>query len=176
MQQNKWDIIFEQIYSDYYLPLCVYAQSFVADADEAEEIVQGIILKMWEQKENLESIQSLKSYLYRSVRNTCLNYIKHKKIEARYKQQAWLELKEIEADFVNPYTNVELKEEIERAVESLPERCRQVFEMSRYEGRKNREISEVLGISIKAVEANITRALQNVRQKLDTYMKSYKDK
>ncbi len=174
IQNGNWDAVFETIYSQYYTGLCTYAHSFIPDADEAEEIVQGIILKMWEQKENLENIISLKSYLFRSVKNTCLNYIKHQKLEEKYREKAWVELKKIEADFIDPYHNTELEHHISEAIKELPERCREVFEMSRFEGKKNKEISDYFNISIKAVEANITRALSILRKKVGEYMQTEK--
>lgn len=169
---NSLDSIFETIYAQYYTGLCTYANNFILDADEAEEIVQGIILKMWEQKENIENINSLKSYLFRSVKNTCLNQIKHQKLEEKYREKAWVELKKIEADFIDPYHNTELESQINEAIQDLPERCREVFEMSRFEGKKNKEISEHFDISVKAVEANITRALTILRKKISEYMKT----
>lgn len=171
---KKWDSIFETIYNQYYKGLCNYAYNFIPDVDEAEEIVQSIILKLWEQKENLEAIQSMKSYLYRSVKNTCLNYIKHQKLENKYKEKAWTDLKQIETEFIDPYHNTELETQINQAINELPERCREVFELSRFEGKKNKEISEHLDISIKAVEANITRALSTLRKKVAEYMQTEK--
>lgn len=173
MQSNRdWEAYFESIYVQYYSSLCVFAKTFVNDNDEAEEIVQGIILKLWEQKESLLEIISLKSYLYRAVRNTCLNYIKHQKIESQYRDSSWIKLKEIESDFIDPYQNTELEEHINEAIAELPERCREVFELSRFDGLKNKEISEKLTISVKAVEANITRALSSLRKKIELYIHS----
>ena len=173
IQANQdWEQYFELIYVHYHASLCVFAKSFVNDIDEAEEIVQNVILKLWEQKESLYKIISLKSYLYRAVRNTCLNYIKHQKIVQQYKDAAWIKLKEIESDFVNPYQNTELEEHINNAIAELPERCREVFELSRFDGLKNKEISAKLSISVKAVEANITRALSSLRKKIEAYTHS----
>lgn len=171
---RDWELFFESIYIQYYSGLCAFAKSFVLDSDEAEEIVQGIILKLWEQKETSYEIVSMKSYLYRAVRNTCLNYIKHQKIQSQYKDASWIKLKEIESDFIDPYQNTELEEHIQEAINSLPERCREVFEMSRFDGLKNKEISEKLDITVKAVEANITRALSSLRKNISKYLQSEK--
>ncbi|MFO7869228.1 MAG: RNA polymerase sigma-70 factor [Bacteroidales bacterium] len=171
-EEQKWETFFESIYTQYYTDLCVFAQSFVYDRDESEEIVQSIILKLWEHKENAAEIKSLKSYLYRSVRNTCLNYIKHEKIKHQYQDTSWIKLKEIESNFIDPYQKTELEEHITNAISSLPERCREVFEMSRFDGLKNKEISNQLDISVKAVEANITRALSSLRKKCKEFINS----
>lgn len=169
---QDWEKFFQSIYTQYYPGLCIFAKTFLYDRDEAEEIVQGVILKLWEQKEAISEIQSLKSYLYRAIRNTCLNYIKHQKLESKYRDSAWVELKKIESDFIDPYQNTELEEHISGAIQELPERCKEVFNMSRFEGLKNKEISEKLDISVKAVEANITRALSFLRKKIGSYLQS----
>ena len=167
---HNWELYFESIYKKYYSCLCAYAKTFVYDNDDAEEIVQGIILKLWEQKETTQNITSIKSYLYRAVKNTCINYIKHKKIQNQYKDASWIQLKEIESEFSDPYQKTELEEHIQEAISALPDRCKEVFEMSRFDGLKNKEISEKLDISIKAVEANITRALSSLRKKMSHYL------
>jgi RNA polymerase sigma-70 factor (ECF subfamily) len=171
-ESQDWEAFFEKIYLQFYASLCVFAKSFVYDDDEAEEIVQSIILKLWEHKESTAEITSLKSYLYRAVRNTCLNHIKHEKIKNQYQDTSWIKLKEIESEFIDPYQNTELEEHINEAIFNLPERCREVFEMSRFDGLKNKEISEKLDISVKAVEANITRALATLRKKINNYIHS----
>jgi len=143
---------------------------FIDDRDDAEEIVQDIIFKLWQQKELLESIKSLKAYLFRSVHNRCLNFIKHELHKEKYIDKAWGELKKIELENFEDMQNRELEEKLNNAIHALPERCREVFLLSRFEGKKNKEISEQLGISVKAVEANITRALVSVREKLKSYL------
>jgi RNA polymerase sigma-70 factor (ECF subfamily) len=169
---QEWEDYFQSIYTDYYPALCIFAKTFIYDIDESEEIVQGVVLKLWEQKESIKGIQSIKSYLYRAVRNTCLNYIKHQKLENRYRDSAWVELKKVESDFIDPYQNTELEEHLNSAIQELPDRCKEVFEMSRFDGLKNKEISDKLDISIKAVEANITRALSSLRKKIAIYLQS----
>jgi len=162
--ERKWENYFQKLYTKHYAPLCVYATSIVQDDDEAEEMVQSVILKLWEQKESLESIALMKAYLYRAVKNTCLNHLKHKRIAAIYADSAYDELKEMEASHVDPFLTAELQVRINDAIQALPDRCREVFELSRFENKKNKEISEMLDISIKAVEANITRALLTLKK------------
>lgn len=163
--------VFAEIYRKYYGDLCMYAMRFISDEDEAEEIVQEIIYKLWEQKEQLHTIQSLKSYLFRSVHNRCLNHIKHQAHKNKYSDRAYVEMKKIELETVEDYQNKELEEKVQHAINELPDRCKEVFKMSRFDGKKNKEISEDLGISVKAVEANITRALSSLRESLDKYLK-----
>ena len=167
----EFEKLFAEIYRKYYGDLCMYALRFINDEDESEEIVQEIIFKLWEQKEQLQAVNSLKSYLFRSVHNRCLNYIKHQAHKNKYSDRAYTEMKKIELEAVEDYQNKELEEKVQKAIDDLPDRCKEVFRMSRFDGKKNKEISEDLGISVKAVEANITRALSSLRESLNKYLK-----
>lgn len=167
---SDFEFLFEEIYRLYYVELCVFAQRYLQSPEDSEEIVQDVIFKLWENKDSVESIQSVKAYLYTSVRNKCLNALKHIKIQDRYRGEAWLELKRIESENYEDSSAVELQEKISESIEILPERCREVFMMSRSEGMKNKDISKKLGITVKAVEANISRALSSLRVSLKEYL------
>jgi len=167
---NNFELLFEDIYKRYYVELCMFAQRFIPLAEEAEEIVQDVIYKLWENKESIDSIQSVRSYLYTSVRNKSLNLLKHKKIEEKYRDEAWIELKSIENAVYEEASANELQEKISHSIDELPDRCREVFLLSRTEGLKNKDISERLGITVKAVEANISRALSSLRLSLKEYL------
>lgn len=169
-ETNNQELIFKSIYEKYYSELCLYARKFVADDEEAEEIVQNIIVKLWDQKDRINEIQSISSYLFRFVRNHCLNYIKHQKYIDAYKDSSWIELKRIETEQYTELTNFEIQKQVIDAIEALPERCREVFEMSRFDGLKYKEIADQLGITVKAVEANISRALTSLRKSLKEYL------
>lgn len=164
------ELMFQSIYDTYYTELCLFAKRFVYSDEESEEIVQGVIVRLWTQREKILQIQSVRSYLYTSVRNHCLNYIKHQKYVDAYRDSARHELKEIESEGADEFLNFEVKEKIEVAINDLPERCREVFEMSRFDGLKYREIADQLGITVKAVEANISRALSSLRKSLREYL------
>lgn len=170
-KDKETEQIFADIYRKHYSELCIYALRFIKDEDEAEEIVQEIIFKLWEQRDQLDAVNSLRSYLYRSVHNRCLNYIKHQLHKTKYSDKAYLEMKKLELESAEDYNNKELEEKVHTAIGNLPDRCKEVFQLSRFEGKKNKEISEQLGISVKAVEANITRALTSLRESLDKYLK-----
>jgi len=165
-----YEKVFFDIYHKHYEELCYYAYRFLKDRDEAEEIVQDIIFKLWEQKELLDSVNSIRSYLYRSVYNRCLNFIKHQTHKDKYADKAWIELKKLEMSSHEEYQTRELEQKIHEAINTLPDRCKEVFQLSRLDGKKNKEISEQLGISLKAVEANITRALSSLRENLKQYL------
>lgn len=161
---------FEMFFKTYYQPLCNYAYSFIQDRDEAEEIVQSTFLSVWEKKDSLDIKTSLKSYLYTMVRNTSLNVIKHEKIKQKYVGQA-LTVNERSYDGVaQAVLSSELEERIHQAMQILPEQCRLVFKLSRFEELKYAEIAEQLGISIKTVENHMGKALKIMREQLRDYL------
>ncbi len=162
--------IFEEVFRKYYQSLCHYANNILKDSDEAEEIVQNLFFSLWEKRASLEINISLKSYLYRSVHNHCLNRIKHLKIREEYVQYS-------NNYYENSYESVnqavmgnELEAKIKAAIEKLPEQCRLVFKMSRFEELKYNEIAEQLGISVKTVENQIGKALKVLRAELIDYL------
>ena len=107
----------------------------------------------------------MNAYLYRMVQNRCLNYLKHKKVESEYVNYLAKHnmLTEIPASAQNPYFQKELEEQVQNAIASLPEKCREVFKMSRFEQLKNKEIAEQLNVSPKTVERHMTIALDKLR-------------
>lgn len=163
---QEWNSLFESIYKQHYKKLCVFANSYTSDEDEAEEIVQRVITKLWEQRDSYDSIENLNSYLFRSVKNHCLNTISHKKIEEKYQSEAWNELKLMEIKAIEDNLQEEKEQKLKKAIDELPERCQDVLKLSKFEGLKNKEIAEKLQISVKAVEANITRAFSALRKAL----------
>ena len=163
---QEWNIIFESIYKDFYSPLCAFASSMMHDDDEAEEIVQRTMTKLWEQRDKLNEIENLKSYLFRAVKNNCFNEIAHSKIEVQYQTNAWLELKEMEMNsIVEDGSKDERIDILSQTIKKLPDKCKDTL-MNKLEGLKNKEIAEKLNISVKAVEANITRAFSMLRENM----------
>ncbi len=161
---------FEMIFKTYYQPLCNYAYSFVHDRDEAEEIVQATFLSVWEKKDNLTIHTGVKPYLYAMVRNAALNVLKHEKIK---QQHATVELAVAERSTESVTRTVmasELEDRIYKALNKLPEQCRLVFKLSRFEELKYAEIAEQLNISIKTVENQMGKALKIMREQLKDYL------
>ncbi len=162
---NKDKQAFELIFNENYALLCAYAARFVNEDEQAEEIVQEVFVKFWEKCESIDPDSSIKSYLYRSVHNTCLNYIKHQKVKDAYRE------------YVTNYHSVasdkndlaaeqqELIQLIREEIEKLPPRCSEIFKLSRYEGLKYQEIAEHLQISVKTVEVQMGKALRILRDK-----------
>ncbi len=161
---------FEMIFKTYYQTLCNYAYGFVQDRDEAEEIVQSTFLSIWEKKENLTIHTGVKPYLYAMVRNASLNVLKHEKIK---QQHVATELSVAERSTESVTRTVmasELEERIYKAMNKLPEQCRMVFKLSRFEELKYAEIAEQLNISIKTVENQMGKALKIMREQLKDYL------
>lgn len=162
--------VYETIFRKHYQALCNYACGILKDIDDSEEVVQSIFLKLWEQREGIEINVSLKSYLYRAVHNTCLNRIKHLKIQETYRQYVGDYLEETFDSATEIMDKVELENRIENALEKLPEQCKIIFKMSRFEELKYQEIANKLGLSIKTIENQIGKALRIMRMELSDYL------
>lgn len=161
---------FEMMFKTYYQPLCRYANSYLSDPEEAEEIVQNAFIGIWEKRSSIEINTSLKAYLYRAIRNASLNNIKHQKVKQAYAAMAVSnEEKTIEASDQSVIRE-ELEDRINTALDVLPEQCRLVFKLSRFEELKYQEIADQLGISIKTVENQMGKALKIMREQLRDYL------
>ena len=139
--------------------------------DEAEDLVQQAFVKLWESRGRLDIAWSLKAYLYKSVHNACLNRIRSRHVQSKYldfnAQQ--LEMTHTPPDDTSP----ELLERFQRALDDLPPQCRLIFELSRFEALKYREIADQLGISIKTVETQMGKALRVMRVQLADYLVTF---
>ncbi len=161
---------FERLFKELYAPLCSYASKILGDNDKAEEIVQDIFYGIWKNKEKLEIKVSFKSYLYKSVQNNCMQVIQHHYVEDKYKQHVVNNVVEFQMDPIQEMELAEMNHVIEQTLESLPEKCKEIFSMSRFDGLKYKEIALKLNISIKTVEANMGKALNAFRQNLKQYV------
>jgi RNA polymerase sigma-70 factor, ECF subfamily len=161
---------FEMYFKSYYQPLCNYAFTFLRDKEEAEEIVQTAFVSVWEKRTSLNIHSSSKSYMYAMVRNACLNILKHEKIKQKYAGEE-LALSKPGYEAVNDtIDSAELESRILLAIEKLPEQCRLVFKLSRFEELKYSEIAEQLHLSVKTVENHMGKALRIMREQLKDYL------
>lgn len=154
---------FEFLFRSSYSALVKYAKSLVKDHDTAEEIVQDLFFRLWQDKEKIKIESSLNGYLFRSVHNKCLHYIEHRKVVLKHSEE--ISTKEVEYP-ENPseiLQHKELQERIAGILERLPERCGKIFSMNRFDGFKYSEIAEKLEISVKTVEADMSKALKEFR-------------
>lgn len=162
--------VYETVFRKHYQALCNYACGILKDMDDAEEVVQSIFLKLWEQRESIEINISLNAYLYRAVHNTCLNRLKHLKIQETYRQYIGNYLEDTFDSATDIMDKNELENRISVALEKLPEQCRLIFKMSRFEELKYQEIADKLGLSIKTIENQIGKALKIMRIELVDYL------
>ena len=165
-------VTFEKLFRKYYAGLCNYAGKYLKDLDRSEEVVQELFYKLWEKRNKLEINVSLKSYLYRAVYNGCLQYLNHRAIEIKYENYYKKQSKEYFRDASEAMNMQELNEIINETLNSLPERCRNIFILNRQDGLKYREIAKKLDLSIKTVEANMGKALKLLRKNLKNYVEA----
>jgi len=161
---------FETLFREHYSRLCAYAVRFVRDSIEAEEIVQDLFFKLWEKRNEIQINTSLKSYLFSAVHNRCLKYIEHQAVENKYRDYYLNHESELDLDGSESATLSELQQAIDRTLNALPERCRKIFRLNRFEGLKYNEIARELSISVKTVEANMGKALKVLRKSLRDYV------
>jgi RNA polymerase sigma-70 factor, ECF subfamily len=161
--------VFERVFKEHFKGLHSYAFTIIKDEADAEEIVQNVFYKLWERREQMAELQSVNAYLYRSVYNESLNYLKHQKVKMAYQSHTVHSSPQAS----NPADSASLKEletKIQTAMNDLPEQCRTVFQLSRFEELKYREIADRLGISVKTVENQMGKALKVLRTKLAEYL------
>ena len=164
------DVAFEHLFKAHFKALHAYANVTLGDEEQSEEIVQAVFIKLWEKRELLHIDTSVKAYLYRSVHNDCLNYIKHNKVKAKYEDYATYSGSELTASAAKQLELKELEWHVHEAMKELPTQCRTIFQMSRFEELKYKEIAQQLNISIKTVENQMGKALKLMRVKLRDFL------
>ena len=157
---------FESLFRSSYVSLVRYAKTLIKDHDTAEEIVQDLFFRLWQDKEKIKIESSLNGYLFRSVHNRCLHYIEHKRVVERHAEEMSNRQPESQESPSDILHYKELQARIARILERLPERCGKIFYMSRFEGLKYTEIAKKLSVSLKTVESNMGRALKEFRKEL----------
>lgn len=162
---------FEKVFRRYYSPLCWYAASITGNVESAEEIVEELFYTLWKNREQLQIFRSLKSYLYRAVRNESIHYCEHQEVRQRY--CTLVQEGEESGEPTDPHRQMEYKElqtVIQHALGKLSGRGRHIFTMHRVQGMKYAEIARTLSLSVKTVEAEMTKALRTLRNEIDHYI------
>lgn len=169
---------FKEIFHKYYPGLKTYAMLYLPDESIAEDILQEIFLHLWTNRKKRKPTDNLRSYLYKAVYNRCMKHIKHVKINYNFIKERSLD-QEIEyilhsnfSPAQGAFNDKTLREELNKAIRSLPDACKQSFVLSRRFKLKNKEVAEFMNISVKAVEKNLTRAMKLLRENLS---ESYKN-
>ena len=167
---------FEKVFMSEYKRIVGFCKQFIGDKDKSQSLAQEAFVKLWLNREKVESLNGIHSFLFTAAKSECLNYLRHQKVISNYKDkklqlfETELNLEVLESFDFDTIEFSELELLINQSISHLPEKCRLVFTMSRIDGKKNCEIAEELDISVKSVEANITRALKTLRISLADYL------
>lgn len=168
------------LFREYYVSLCSYSRRYVGRKDIAEEIVSETFLKMWENRSSLKITTSIKAYLFQAVCNNSLNFLRKLKSEIHFED--FFQATESEnIAFESSFEEIEersliienMDQKIEDAVSQLPEQQQKVFRLKRYEGKKTKEIAEVMGLSVKTIEMHLSKATLNLRRNLKDYLPTF---
>ncbi len=157
---------FEQMFREFFPALMAFARKFLSDEDDAREVVHNVFINLWERRESMDLSTSLKSYLFTSVHNRCLNQLRDRK---KFSSD---EVPEVVsgASLDQHMEAMELEKKIGEVIAQLPEKCREIFELNRFKGYSYGEIAQRLGISVKTVENQMSKALRVLRERLVDYL------
>ena len=159
---------FEVLFREQFKGLHAYATTILKDEDAAEDVVQNTFLKLWNMWETRNIPEAPAAYLYRSVYNESLNILKHQQVKKAHQQ---FTLHTASGEAARSAGNLrELEAKLDAALRELPEQCRTIFQMSRFEELKYREIADRLGLSVKTIEAQMGKALRILRLKLADHL------
>ncbi len=157
---------FELIFNKYKEKLYYFVLGYVHSPQETEEILQNLFIALWENRQNLNEDQSVKSYLYKAVINKVYNYFKHEAVQKKYFEHLSRQFRDEEDQLLKALYYDELKDSIKSLVESLPERQRLIFRLSRNLGLSHQEIADYLGLSVRSIENQVYRALKCLKENL----------
>ena len=172
---KKQEAAFEVVFNLYYPRLVYFAKEYVV-YEEAKGLVQDAFVSFWEKNPVISNESQLQSFLYTTVKNNCLMRLRRQKVinnfrdrsKERIQNQIYVSALEQLDTSVTAFQEIEII--FEKTIADLPPRCREIFVLSRFEGRKNQEIAEKLGISVKSVEAQITKALKILKIALKDFL------
>lgn len=161
---------FEVFFRMHHGRLCAFANKFLNDPEKSKEVVQDAFAKIWEGRKEINPEDSLVSYIFKITQNLCLNLLQREKVESKY-------IDIYKFVYLNNNYSVqdslfikELQDKIDLSIKKLPLECRKVFELSRIEGCKYKEIASIFNISVKTVEAQMSKALRLLRTELNEYL------
>jgi RNA polymerase sigma-70 factor, ECF subfamily len=168
--RSRNTLAFDFVFNYYYSGLCGYARKYIAEKEIVEDIVQDFFVTLWNESPRLEIRSSLKSYLFTSIHNGCLDWHKHQRTFEKYKKSFLLRNIGPEIRPEEMIVESELRTAIQKGLEKCPPRAREIFEMSRINGLPNQQIADQLGLTKRTVELQISNALKILRTALQEYM------
>ena len=179
MMQNDKNTIaeFEEIYLSFYPRLKRFAQEYVISEADAENIVQDVFLDLWERRAFVSSSINLTSYLFTNIKNKCIDFLRHRmvmqnaanKMQEEYELALQIKLQSLQAFDEHIFSNADMEAVIADAIQSLPEKCRQIFVMNKIEGKKQKTIAKELNLSIHTVESQMAIAYRKLKEILKDY-------
>ena len=175
--EQREETRFEDIYLSYFSEMKYFAKEYVISEEDAENIVQDVFVELWENKEMLNMHMNLIAYLFTTIKNKCLNHLRHKlvvqetasKLQEEYTISLRMNLDSLEAFDNNLFSDQDIEKIISRALDTLSEKCRTIFIMSKIEGKKQKEIAQELNISINTIETQMGIAYKKLRIELKDY-------
>ena len=175
--EQREETRFEDIYLSYFSKMKYFAKEYVISEEDAENIVQDVFVDLWENKEMLNMHMNLIAYLFTTIKNKCLNHLRHKlvvqetasKLQEEYTISLRMNLDSLEAFDNNLFSDQDIEKIISRALDTLSEKCRTIFIMSKIEGKKQKEIAQELNISINTIETQMGIAYKKLRIELKDY-------
>ncbi len=160
LHQGNEDI-YRMVFEKYHTRLCYFAATLLPVDDASEDVVQEAFVKLWQRRNDFPDLRSVKSFLYITVRNRCLNIRKHDKIVKKYGDLLHAEVED--ADAMEQIMEAEILEKVHRALQQLPAGCRNVMQLGYFKGLKNKEIAQKLQVSVNTVKTQKKRGLQLLR-------------
>ena len=155
---------FQEVFHAYYENLCQYAFTILKDADEVEDIVQSMFIKIWEKRAELQIQSTIRAYLFKAVYHQCINHLEHRSVKLKHQKHTQYRMQS-ESQSPEVFPN-ELEDHVKAAIMELPPQCRTIFMLSRYEELRYAEIAGQLGISVNTVENQVSKALKILRARL----------
>ena len=162
--------IFDYLFNYYYSSLCAFSMQYIDDRNFVEDLVQDFFVYLWVKAPQIKIKSSLKSYLFTSIKNRCLDYQKHHFITEKYRSFICFSAEKENDSTEYFFSESELRQAIQTSLGKLPPRCREIFELSRIAGLSNQEISGKLGISKRTVELQISNSLKILRKELAEFL------
>ncbi len=160
---------FSFLFRKYYKDLVLFGGRFLPDRNTCEDVVQSVFLKLWQERDCLEIKTSIKSFLLKSVQNSCLDIIRHEQIKQNYEDATQFNFSFDDIDADNYILYSDLKSHLDIALNKLPDNCREAFELNRFDGLKYKEIAQKLDVSERTVEVRIGKAIGLLRQYLKDF-------
>jgi RNA polymerase sigma-70 factor, ECF subfamily len=170
---GKLELKYEELFRLYFASLCCFARKYVPDRDDSKEIVHSVFVNIWEKKEEFDFEKPAKSYLFTSVYNRCMNHIRDRKKFISGSDQTIIESSNEGNTYSDQLEAAELESKIWQIINSLPDKCKKVFILNRFDGKKYSEIAQHLNISVKTVETQMSKALKTLRDHLTEYIHLY---